>query len=91
MRGYGDSRFTTISAEFDEWLTNAVESPAAEREQLLAGWQQHAPHAQLCHPRGGEEHLIPLLIAAGAGGAEPGQKIYSEQVMQTTISAFRFG
>lgn len=34
--------------------------------------------------------LSELLVAAGAGGAEPGQKIYSERVMQTTISAFRF-
>lgn len=90
MRAYGDTRFSEMSDEFDEWLTQAVESPAAQRELLLDGWQQ-APHARLCHPPGGEEHLIPLLVAAGAGSDESGQKIYSERVMQTTISAFRFG
>jgi aromatic ring-opening dioxygenase catalytic subunit (LigB family) len=90
MRAYGDSRFSTISDEFDKWLTDAVQSPAAEREQLLQNWAA-APHAHLCHPQGDEEHLIPLLIAAGAAGEEPGQKIYSERVMKTTISAFRFG
>jgi aromatic ring-opening dioxygenase catalytic subunit (LigB family) len=90
MRAYGDSRFSALSDEFDQWLTNAVESSAAERERLLRGWAK-APHAYLCHPQGDEEHLIPLLVAAGAGGEEPGQKIYSERVMQTTISAFRFG
>ena len=90
MRAYGDSRFSAVSDEFDDWLTRAVESPAAERERLLRDWT-HAPHARLCHPQGGEEHLIPLLVAAGAGGEEPGRRIYSERVMQTTISAFRFG
>jgi aromatic ring-opening dioxygenase catalytic subunit (LigB family) len=90
MRAYGDSRFSALSDEFDQWLTNALESPAAERDQLLRDWAK-APHAYLCHPQGDEEHLIPLLVAAGAGGEERGQKIYSERVMQTTISAFRFG
>lgn len=90
MRGYGDRRFSAASDEFDDWLTTAVESPAAEREQLLQEWTR-APHAHQCHPPGGEEHLIPLMVAAGAGGAAHGRKIYSERVMETTISAFRFG
>lgn len=90
MRGYGDSRFSAISDEFDHWLTSAVQSPAPERERLLSDWAQ-APRAQLCHPPGCEEHLIPLLVAAGAGDAAPGQRLYSERVMQTTLSAYRFG
>ncbi len=89
MRAYGDERFAPVSDEFDAWLTSAVQSPAAEREELLKNWAA-APQAYQCHPRGHEEHLIPLLVAAGAGGEEPGQKIYSERVMHTTISAFRF-
>ena len=90
MRAYGDSRFSAISDEFDGWLTRAVQSPAAERERLLQDWAS-APQARLCHPPGGEEHLIPLLVAAGAGGEVAGQRIYSERVMQTTLSAYRFG
>ncbi len=90
MRGYGDPRFTPISAEFDEWLTAAVANAPAEREALLQDWTQ-APHARLCHPPGGEEHLIPLLVAAGAGADSEGRKVYSERIMETTISAFRFG
>lgn len=89
MGAYGDSRFTAVSEEFDEWLTDAVESPAGRRAALLHDWAT-APHARLCHPEGGEEHLIPLLVAAGAGGEAPGRKIYSERVMETVISAFRF-
>ncbi|HLV77950.1 MAG TPA: class III extradiol ring-cleavage dioxygenase [Marinobacter sp.] len=90
MRAYGDKRFSAASDEFDAWLTDAVARPAPERDQLLANWAS-APSAYLCHPQGDEEHLIPLLMAVGAGGDEPGQKIYSERVMETTISAFRFG
>lgn len=90
MRAYGDTRFSALSDEFDEWLTDAVASPAPERDQLLQNWAQ-APHAHQCHPAGDEEHLIPLMVSVGAAGDEPGQKIYSERVMQTTISAFRFG
>ncbi|WP_159983201.1 MULTISPECIES: class III extradiol ring-cleavage dioxygenase [unclassified Novosphingobium] len=90
MRGYGDPRFTPVSAEFDEWLINAVESQPTQRDTLLRDWEQ-APHARLCHPAGAEEHLIPLLVAAGAGGESAGRKVYSERVMETMISAFRFG
>src|SRR5690606_9979029 len=90
MRGYGDPRFTPVSAEFDDWLTAAVESAPAARDALLVDWTQ-APHARLCHPPGGEEHLIPLMVAAGAGADSGGRKVYSEKIMETTISAFRFG
>ena len=89
MRGYGDPRFTPVSAEFDDWLTATVESAPAGRDALLADWTQ-APHARLCHPPGGEEHLIPLLVAAGAGADSVGRKVFSEKIMATTISAFRF-
>jgi aromatic ring-opening dioxygenase catalytic subunit (LigB family) len=90
MKAYGDARFAPISDEFDNWLTAAVQCPARERETLLQAWEQ-APHARLCHPPQGEEHLIPLLVAAGAGDDAAGQKVYSERVMQTTLSAYRFG
>jgi aromatic ring-opening dioxygenase catalytic subunit (LigB family) len=89
MRGYGDPRFSPIAAEFDAWLTATVESGPAERERRLREWTQ-APHARLCHPPRAEEHLLPLLVAAGAGTGGRGRRIYSEQVLETTLSAFRF-
>lgn len=90
MRGYGDPRYTPVSAKFDEWLTAAVESDTEQREALLCEWTS-APHARDSHPPGGEEHLLPLLVAAGAAGDSEGRKVYSEEVMKTTLSAFRFG
>ena len=90
MRGYGDPRFTPISAEFDDWLTAAVQSAPEQRDALLADWTQ-APHARLCHPPRAEEHLLPLMVVAGAAGESIGHKAFSQKIMETTISAFRLG
>src|SRR3546814_924112 len=90
MRGYGDPRFTAPSEAFDDWLTAAVEADPDRRSAALGRWAQ-APQALLCHPAGDEEHLIPLLVAAGAAGTDRGRKIYSERVLETRLSAFRFG
>ena len=90
MRGYGDPRYTPLSARFDDWLTEAVASEPARRQALLRDWAS-APSARDSHPPGREEHLLPLLVAAGAGADSPGGKVYSQVVMKTTLSAFRFG
>ncbi|MET1114557.1 MAG: class III extradiol ring-cleavage dioxygenase [Comamonas sp.] len=90
MRGYGDARYTAPSEAFDDWLTTAVEAEPQQRNAALRDWAQ-APFAHHCHPAGHEEHLMPLLVAAGAAGLERGRKVYSQQVMKTQLSAFRFG
>lgn len=90
MRGYGDARFTPISAQFDTWLTETVEASAADCWHGLSAWEQ-APAARLCHPPRAEEHLLPLMVAAGAAGDDTGKKIFSDNVLETTLSAFRFG
>jgi aromatic ring-opening dioxygenase catalytic subunit (LigB family) len=88
MRGFGPG-FEAASAEFDGWLTEAVTHPdVAKREAALGRWQ-HAPQARACHPR--EEHLIPLMVAAGAGHGERGSKIFEGRIPNVTVSAFRFG
>lgn len=89
MRAYGDPRFSPVSDEFDAWLTQTCEADPVQREQGLAQWDQ-APRARLCHPPRAEEHLLPLMVAAGAASAGRGRKVYSERVMETTLSAFRF-
>jgi aromatic ring-opening dioxygenase catalytic subunit (LigB family) len=72
---------------FDAWLTHAVESPTPARDALLTGWRA-APFAAYAHPR--EEHLIPLMVAAGAGGDAPGMRIFTDEPMGAAISAYRF-
>ncbi len=41
------------------------------------------------HPR--EEHLIPLMGAAGAAGDDPGHVSFSDWVMGAKVSSFVFG
>ncbi|HMN57624.1 MAG TPA: class III extradiol ring-cleavage dioxygenase [Ottowia sp.] len=91
MRGYGDPRSTPISIEFDRWLTDTLALPAAERDARLAAWDTAAgPAGRLCHPPRAEEHLLPLHVVAGAAGESVGRKVFSDEVLRTTISAFRF-
>ena len=90
MRGYGDPRSGPISDEFDAWLTAAVQAAPPQRQQSLIDWAQ-APSARLSHPPRAEEHLLPLMVVAGAAGEDAGQKVFTDRVMETTLSAFRFG
>ncbi|MEY4140379.1 MAG: hypothetical protein RLZZ371_2561 [Pseudomonadota bacterium] len=90
MRAYGNPQYGPISDVFDEWLTQAVESSPQERYRLLTNWEQ-APAARQCHPPRAEEHLIPLMTVAGAAGQDAGRKVFSDRVLETTLSAFTFG
>lgn len=87
MRAYRDPAATQPSAQFDDWLSAAVESPGDPREAALAAWEE-APMARYAHPE--EEHLIPLMVVAGAA-AGPGQRTFHGEVMNTMISGYRFG
>lgn len=75
------------SAEFDQWLTNTCTLPPEQRTQALGQWQQ-APRARTAHPR--EEHLLPLMVAAGAATTDSGQHIYRDQVLGAVVSGFQF-
>ncbi len=76
------------SANFDSWLGNTVTAAPAEREQRLINWR-NAPNARDCHPR--SEHLIPLMVAAGAAGSDAGYISYRESLMGKQVSGFQFG
>lgn len=77
------------SAAFDAWLQAALLSREARNTQLQA-WAS-APAARLAHPR--EEHLLPLMVAAGAAEGEAGSCNYHETAFLggVTASSFRFG
>jgi aromatic ring-opening dioxygenase catalytic subunit (LigB family) len=81
---YGPSR------EFDAWLNGAVlGGSAADRDKLLSAWET-APSARAAHPR--EEHLLPLMVAAGAAGDDPAALTYHEKdfLGGITVSSYRF-
>ena len=90
MRGYGDAHFTAPSERFDAWLTSTVATDADARAAALCDWTK-APHALESHLLGAEEHLLPLMVIAGAAGRDKGHKVYSEHLLKTQISAFQFG
>lgn len=86
LRAYGDPRAEAPSRAFDDWLGQAAALPSDARADELARWSE-APLARFCHPR--EEHLIPLMVAAGAAEAV-GERVYGETVLNGAVSAFRF-
>jgi len=87
LRAYLRPETPERARAFDAWLTRAVESPEPARDALLTRWRE-APFASYAHPR--EEHLIPLMVAAGAGGETPGRRIFTDEPMGAAISAYRF-
>lgn len=88
MRAYGDPRSTPGARAFDDWLTETAQFEAVERERRLAHWAE-APFARFAHPPKQEEHLLPLMVAAGAG-LEPGERVFSEEVLAAALSGYRF-
>lgn len=77
------------SVLFDDWLQDTlVMQDSASRWQALCEWDR-APEARAVHPR--EDHLIPLMVAAGAAGLDPAECIYRERLMGfIAVSSYRF-
>ncbi|XXF78272.1 class III extradiol ring-cleavage dioxygenase [Myxococcaceae bacterium GXIMD 01537] len=88
MRAFGDPRAGPIADAFDAWLREAATSEAPERDQRLAEWTR-APAARLAHPR--EEHLLPLMVVAGAAGADRGTVAFNAPMFGVRLSAYHFG
>lgn len=84
MKGQG----ARDSVEFDHWLTEAVEAEPAERNARLMSWDR-VPAGRKAHPQ--EDHLIPLMVVAGAAGEDIGRRDFTGQVLGVTVSGYRFG
>eukprot|EP00300_Choanocystis_sp_HF-7_P010493 c16975_g1_i3.p1 GENE.c16975_g1_i3~~c16975_g1_i3.p1 ORF type:complete len:151 (-),score=20.78 c16975_g1_i3:35-487(-) len=77
------------SEEFDRWIGQVVTNPTEqERLSQLADWES-APRARFCHPR--EEHLLPLMVIAGAGHADPGKVVFNDLLLGARVSSVQFG
>ena len=85
-----DARSHDASRQFDDWLQQALQQAPAARRQALIDWAQ-APQARLAHPR--EDHLLPLMVAAGAAGDDPARLHYHQRDFMggLVVSGFRFG
>jgi len=88
MRGFGRPGALAESEAFDAWLAETIAAPEPERNARLAAWTS-APSARDVHPR--EEHLLPLMVIAGAAGPDVGTVAYSDVLMNVRISGAHFG
>ena len=75
------------SFAFHDWLDQTLASPWEARCQGLAQWQL-APGGRASHPRA--EHLLPLMVASGAGSDAPGRSIWRGAIGPTCIGAWAF-
>ena len=87
MRGFGPQG-QAASTTFDAWLCATTSSEPEQREARLRSWEQ-APAARAAHPR--EEHLLPLMVVAGAAGRDAGRVAFQGTFLSTEISAHAFG
>jgi aromatic ring-opening dioxygenase catalytic subunit (LigB family) len=86
FRDPGDQR---AAVDFDAWLVETVcDVEPSERAARLCDWRS-APGALACHPK--PDHLLPLMVAAGAADGEPGVHAFNGSLMGKPVSAFHFG
>ena len=78
---------TEASHQFHAWLNTALNQDWTQRAQALSGWSS-APGGRASHPR--EEHLLPLMVASGAGSDAPGRLIWQGDVVGTALGAWAF-
>lgn len=87
MRGFSPA-FKQASQHFDDWLADMATQDETERNTLLQHWQD-APNAREVQPH--PDHLLPLMVAAGAASADKGKRIFQDTVMNVVVSAIAFG
>ena len=88
LRSFFDGA-ATHAQRFDDWLVaTCTQASPDQREQALVNWDQ-APSARDCHPR--EEHLLPLMVVAGAAGDDAGVLDFHDIIGGKATSGFAFG
>jgi aromatic ring-opening dioxygenase catalytic subunit (LigB family) len=89
MQGFNQERATGEAEAFTRHLNEVIALPDEhDRDEKLRHWES-APRARSAHPR--EDHLMPLLVAAGAAGPDAGEVLFSEYVMKIPMTSYVFG
>lgn len=87
MAAFG-KRDKPVGEDFDTALKDALRDIPG-RFDKLKNWRQ-MPGSYYAHPRGGDEHFVPLLVAAGAAEHDPATVILDDTVLGAKVSAFKF-
>ena len=89
MRGFRRPESTPIAEAFEGYLNHAIgQADAAVRNDMLVRWES-APGARQAHPK--EDHLLPLMVAAGAAGDDVGRSVFIDHVMEVPMASYEFG
>jgi aromatic ring-opening dioxygenase catalytic subunit (LigB family) len=89
MRGFGSPAATPVAQAFEAFLARTVSEPDPEqRRAALMDWTA-GPQARRAHPR--EDHLIPLMVAAGAAGADAGRRLFLDHALEVDMGSYEFG
>lgn len=88
LRAFRDPRAIPLAETFDAWLRETMMLDPLERNRRLVKWER-APSARGAHPR--EEHLIPLMVAAGAAGSDRAAVGYNGTFGGLRLSSYHFG
>jgi aromatic ring-opening dioxygenase catalytic subunit (LigB family) len=73
---------------FDQWLRATMTLDETRRHAALAQWSK-APAARIAQPR--EEHLLPLMVIAGAAGPDVARVAFNGTILNLRLSAYHFG
>jgi aromatic ring-opening dioxygenase catalytic subunit (LigB family) len=88
LRAFRDPRAAPVAEAFDAWLRETMVEDAPERDRRLTQWES-APAARAAHPR--QEHLLPLMVAAGAAGDDRAVVGFNDTFAGLRLSAYHFG
>lgn len=81
MQGGPDAEPEEWALGFDRWIGDAV---TEGRWDDLVNYRSLAPFAEMAHPR--DEHYLPLLVAAGAGGSDARGRRLNDEFLYGTLS-----
>jgi aromatic ring-opening dioxygenase catalytic subunit (LigB family) len=89
MRNFGRDEATPVATAFEAYLNDAISqrNPSVRNERLVQ-WDR-APGARSAHPR--EDHLLPLMVVAGASGEDSGRAVFVDHVMKVPMASYEFG
>jgi aromatic ring-opening dioxygenase catalytic subunit (LigB family) len=88
MRGFRRPESMPVSRQFEDYLNDAISRPdRRQRNTQLLHWDQ-ATGARQAHPR--EDHLLPLMVVAGAAGNSIGQRLFLDEALNVVMASYRF-
>jgi aromatic ring-opening dioxygenase catalytic subunit (LigB family) len=89
MSGMGRNDSTPVAEAFESYLGSAIaQSDWRVRNDMLIHWE-NAAGARLAHPR--EDHLVPLMVVAGAAEEDSGRHVLVDRVFKVPMASYEFG